>query len=146
MIYFGMGPKRGEDGKLSITFPMGNKKLAGIGAEDIGKCAYGIFKKGTSLIGKTIGIAGDHLTVSEMAEEMSDIFNEKIIYNAVTPAQYRSFGFPGADDVGNMFQFYADFEEDVLKLRDIKFSRDLNPELQSFRDWLKNNVQQIPII
>jgi len=146
MIYFGMAPKRGEDGKLSITFPMGNKKLAGIGAEDIGKCAYGIFKKGTSLIGKTIGIAGDHLTVSEMAEEMSDIFNEKIIYNAVTPAQYRSFGFPGADDVGNMFQFYADFEEDVLKLRDIKFSRDLNPELQSFRDWLKNNVQQIPII
>ena len=30
LIYFGMGPKRGEDGKLAITFPMGDKKLSGI--------------------------------------------------------------------------------------------------------------------
>jgi uncharacterized protein YbjT (DUF2867 family) len=145
MIYFGMGPKRGEDGKLSITFPMGNKKLAGIGAEDIGKCAYGIFKKGPVLIGKTIGIAGDHLTVGEMAKEMSDALKEKVIYNAVTPAQYRSFGFPGADDLGNMFQFYADFEEDGLKLRDVGFSRELNPELQSFKDWLKDHAPKMPV-
>jgi uncharacterized protein YbjT (DUF2867 family) len=145
MIYFGMGLKRGEDGNLSITFPMGNKNLAGIGAEDIGKCAYGIFKKGKSMVGKTIGIAGDHLTVSEMAKELSDALNEKVIYNSVTPAQYRNFGFPGADDIGNMFQFYADFEEDCLRLRDLNFSKELNPELQSFRNWLKNNVQKIPI-
>ena len=145
MIYFGMGPQRGEDGKLSITFPMGNKKLAGIGAEDIGKCAYGIFRNGDSLIGKTIGVAGEHLSVGDMAKEMSDTFNEKITYNAVTPAQYRNFGFPGAEDVGNMFQFYADFEEDVLKLRDLKFSRELNPDLQSFKDWLKNNAVKLSI-
>lgn len=145
MIYFGMGPKRGADGNLAITFPMGDKKLAGIGAEDIGKCAYGIFKKGPGVIGKTIGIAGDHPTCHEMANELSKVLNEKVTYNAVTPAQYRSFGFPGADDLGNMFQFYADFEEEGLKLRDIKFSRELNPELQSFKDWLKDNVQKIPI-
>ena len=145
MIYFGMGPQRGDDGKLSITFPMGNKKLAGIGAEDIGKCAYGIFRNGDSLIGKTIGVAGEHLSVGDMAKEMSDTFNEKITYNAVTPAQYRNFGFPGAEDVGNMFQFYADFEEDVLKLRDLKFSRELNPDLQSFKDWLKNNAVKLSI-
>lgn len=145
MIYFGMGPKRGADGKLYITFPMGNKKLAGIGAEDIGKCAYGIFKKGIKLVGKSIGIAGDHLTLNEMAQELSNALNEKVIYNAVTPTQYRGFGFPGADDVGNMFQFYADFEEDGLKLRDVNFSKELNPELQSFRDWLRNNAQKIAI-
>ena len=45
-IYFGMGPRKGPDGKLAITFPMGDKKLPGIAAEDIGKCANGIFKKG----------------------------------------------------------------------------------------------------
>ncbi|MCX6164791.1 MAG: NmrA/HSCARG family protein, partial [Ignavibacteriae bacterium] len=60
-IYFGMGPKKGPDGKLSITIPMGDKKLPGIAAEDIGKCAYGIFKKGNEYIGKTVGIAGEHL-------------------------------------------------------------------------------------
>ena len=33
-IHFGMGPKKGPDGKLAITFPMGDKKLPGIAAED----------------------------------------------------------------------------------------------------------------
>ena len=46
LIHFGMGPKKGPDGRLAITLPMGDKKLPGIVAEDIGKCAYGIFKKG----------------------------------------------------------------------------------------------------
>ena len=66
-IYFGMGPKRSPDGTLAITLPMGDKKLPGIAAEDIGKCAYGIFKRGHEYIGKTIGIAGEHLTGDEMA-------------------------------------------------------------------------------
>jgi uncharacterized protein YbjT (DUF2867 family) len=43
LIYFGMGPKAGDDGVLAITFPLGDKKLAGIAAGDIGGCAYGIF-------------------------------------------------------------------------------------------------------
>jgi len=42
---------------------MGDKKMAGIAAGDIGKCAYGIFKKGAGLIGKRVGIAGDQLTL-----------------------------------------------------------------------------------
>src|SRR5213076_2316994 len=57
-IYFGMGPKKGPDGKLTISLPMGTKKLAGIAAEDIGKAAYAIFEKGDEMIGKTVGLAG----------------------------------------------------------------------------------------
>ena len=48
LIYFGIGPKKGPDGKLAFTLPMGDKKLPGIAAEDIGACAYGIFKRGRS--------------------------------------------------------------------------------------------------
>ncbi|WP_455379027.1 NmrA/HSCARG family protein, partial [Petrachloros mirabilis] len=66
MIFFGMGPKKGPDGVLALTLPMGDKKLPGIAAEDIGKCALGIFKKGKEYIGKTIAIAGEHLTGAEM--------------------------------------------------------------------------------
>src|SRR5205085_2842480 len=55
-IYFGMGPKKGPDGKLVFSLPMGDRKLPGIAAEDIGKCAYGIFRKGSEYIGKTVGI------------------------------------------------------------------------------------------
>ncbi len=145
LIYFGMGPKRGEDGKLSITFPLGDKKMAGIAAGDIGKCAYGIFKEGEPLIGKRIGIAGDQITCAEMAEALSKAIGEEVTYNEVTPNQYRSFGFPGADDLGNMFQFYRDFDEVCNSIRNVEGSRDLNPELKSFDAWLKENVSRIPI-
>lgn len=145
LIYFGMGPKRGADGKLAITFPMGNKKMAGIASGDIGKCAYGIFKKGEELIGKRIGIAGDQLTCTEMAKALSKALGEPVSYNEITPEQYRGFGFPGADDLGNMFQFYRDFDEVCNSIRDVKFSKQLNPQLQSFEMWLEENANKIPL-
>ena len=145
LIYFGMGPKKGDDGKYSITFPMGDKKMAGIAAEDIGKCAYGIFKKGDSMIGKRIGIAGDQLSCSEMAKALSKHLDKDVVYQEVTPAVYRSFGFPGADDIGNMFQFYRDFDHVCNETRDVKKSREINPELQSFDQWLSKNASRIPL-
>lgn len=145
LIYFGAGPKRGADGKLAITFPMGDKKLSGIASEDIGKCAYGIFKKGLTMVGKTIGIAGDEPTCQQMAEKLTKALGQEVVYNEVTPEVYRSFGFPGADDLANMFQFYRDFEEVCTKTRDIKFSKQLNPSIQSFDQWLAENVQKIPL-
>lgn len=145
LIYFGMGPKRGADGKLSITFPMGDKKMAGIGADDIGKCAYGIFKKSNEFIGTRVGIAGEQLTCANMAKELSTALGEEVSYNAVTPDQYRGFGFPGAEDLGNMFQFYADFEKEFENWRDVKNSKGLNPELQSFKMWLSKNAKRIPL-
>jgi uncharacterized protein YbjT (DUF2867 family) len=103
MIHFGMGPKRGEDGNLAIAFPMGNKKMAGIAADDIGKCAFGIFKQGKEMVGERIGIAGEHISFIHVAKSLSDFIGEKVTYHAVTPEQYRGFGFPGSDDLGNMF-------------------------------------------
>jgi len=145
LIYFGMGPKKGEDGSLSITFPMGDKKMAGISAGDIGKCAYGIFKNPDKYIGKRVGIAGEQLTCDTMAKELSASLDAPVAYNSVTPAQYRGFGFPGAEDLGNMFQFYADFEKEFETLRDVKLSKELNPELQDFKTWLSNNASRLPL-
>ena len=145
LIYFGMGPKPGPDGKLAFTLPMGKKKMAGIGADDIGKCAYGIFKKGTQLVGKKIGIAGDQLTGGEMAAALSKAIGQDVKYNEITPEVYRSFGFPGADDLGNMFQFYHDFDEVCNTTRDVGYSRELNPALKSFDMWLAQNGRRIPL-
>ncbi|MBD0277180.1 MAG: NmrA/HSCARG family protein [Flavisolibacter sp.] len=145
LIFFGSGPKRGADGKLAITFPLDDKKMAGIAAEDIGKCAYSIFKRGKELIGKIIGVAGDYNTGREIAEALSKALGQEVVYNNVSPDTFRSFGFPGAEDVGNMFQFYRDFEEELNKIRDVNFSRELNPELQSFEQWLEKNAQRIPL-
>jgi uncharacterized protein YbjT (DUF2867 family) len=143
-IYFGMGPKAGPDGKLAITLPMGDKKLPGIAAEDIGRCAYGVFKAGGEYIGKSIGIAGEHLTGAEMAAAFTKALGVPVRYNEVPPEVYRSFGFPGADDLGNMFQFKRDFNDDFCRPRDVERSRKLNPELQSFDAWLAANKSRIP--
>ena len=145
MIFFGMGPQKSSDGKLAITFPMDDKKLAGVAAEDIGKCAYGVFKKGSELFGKTVGVAGDHLAGHEMAQKLSYALNEEVHYHSVEPEQYRSFGLPGAEDLGNMFQFYRDFEKDSLAVRDLEFSKELNSSLKSFDDWLKIYGKSIPL-
>jgi uncharacterized protein YbjT (DUF2867 family) len=78
-IYFGLGPKKGADGKLAITMPMGDKKLPGIAAAGIGKCALGIFKAGQKYIGKTVGIAGEHLTVKQMADEFARVLGQEVV-------------------------------------------------------------------
>jgi uncharacterized protein YbjT (DUF2867 family) len=145
LIYFGQGPKPDPDGTLAITFPMGRARLAGIAAEDIGKCAYGIFKRGKEMIGKTVGIAGGHLTCAEMAAALSKALGRPVRYNEVTPEAYRAFGFPGADDVGNMFQVYRDFEKEICGLRDLNVSRSLNPELQTFEQWLAKNKDKLSV-
>src|SRR5436190_10849038 len=139
-IFFGSGPKKGEDGKLYLTLPIGDAPMAGIAAEDIGKCAYGIFKKGTSMVGKTVGIAGEHLTGEQMAKSLSKALGKEVIYNKIPPATFRSFGFPGAEDLGNMFQFYDEFAEELNEIRDVKTSRELNPSLQNFDQWLQKNA------
>lgn len=144
-ISFGQGPKQSEDGSLTLSLPMRQTKLAGIAAEDIGKCAYGIFKKGTSLVGRRIGVAGDQLTGDEMAEKFAKVLGRSVRYSAVPFDVYRSLGFPGADEMGNMYQFYAEFGEEVGGTRDVAVSRELNPELQNFDTWLERNKDNIPL-
>jgi uncharacterized protein YbjT (DUF2867 family) len=145
LIYFGAGPQRGPDGTLAITFPMDEKKLPSIAVGDIGKAAYGIFKRGREFINKTVGIAGEHLTGAEMARALTRALGQEVRYNTVPPEVYRSFGFPGADDLGNMFQFKRDFNEYFRGARDLGFTRSLNPELQSFEGWLAEHKDQIPL-
>lgn len=145
LIFFGMGPKKGPDGTLLFTMPMGDKKLPGIAVEDIGKCALGIFKSGKDSIGKTIGIAGEHLTGQEMATAMTKALGQPVRYNAVTPEQYRAFGFKGAEDLGNMFQFKSSFNEVFCGARNPAVARSLNPAMQTFDVWLAQNKSRIPL-
>jgi len=146
LYMFGLAPKKDETGVYSWTFPMGDAKLGGIAAEDIGKCAYGIFKAGPQYIGKTVGITGENLTMKEMGEKLSKGLGiGPVKYNAVDPNTYRGFGFPGADEMGNMFQVYCDFEKECLAARSVDVARQLNPQLQSFDQWLAKNKSAVPV-
>ncbi len=145
LIHFGMGPKKGPDGVLAITLPMAGKRLSGIAAEDIGKCVHGVFKGGVANVGKTFGLAGEHLTGAQMAAALTKALGQSVRYNMVTPEQFRGFGFPGAEDMGNMFQFYAEFEDYFTGARPLDVARRLNPELQDFATFLARNASRIPL-
>jgi len=145
MINFGAGPTRDENGNLIFVLPMGDKRLPGIAAEDIGRVAYGIFKRGDEFIGKSVYIAGGKLTGAEMAAAMSKAFREKVTHVSPSFDDYRAFGFPGAEEMGNMFQFKHDFEEQYCGSRSIELARELNPQLMSFEQWLEKYADQIPI-
>ncbi len=144
MIHFGSGPQRDAEGRLAFTLPMGREKLSSIAVEDIGKSAFGIFKRGDEYIGKRVGIAGGHLSGRDFAEALSKALGEEVYHNDVPADVYRGFGFPGADDLGNMFQFKADFNEYYMGARSVEETRKLNPELQSFGAWLAENASRIP--
>ena len=143
-ISFGMGPKKGPDGVAAITLPMADKPLPMIAADDIGRCAYGIFRQDKTLIGKTVGIAGDQLTGDQIAAAFSKHLAKPVRYNYTPPEVYRTFGFPGADDLANMFQFKRDFNDYFCGARSLAFSRSLNPALESFDVWLAANKGRIP--
>lgn len=143
-IHFGAGPKANPDGTYTLAMPMAGERMSGVAAEDIGAVAYGIFKKGAPLIGKTVGVAGEHLTGEQMAAGLGRAMGKTVTYYPIAPAAYRALGFPGADDLGNMFQFYAEFADQLIKTRDIPTAKSLHPGLMDFAAWLRKYGDQIP--
>ncbi|MDH3288353.1 MAG: NmrA/HSCARG family protein [Betaproteobacteria bacterium] len=136
LIYMQMGPKKQADGTLVFALPLGDKRLPGIAAEDIGKCAFGVFKRGVQFVGKTVGIAGEHLTGMQMAAAMTRTLRQKVVYKHIPFEEYRALDFPAAQDLTNMFQFQHDFEVEFCAARNVELSRSLNPSLLSFDGWL----------
>lgn len=132
-------------GGLHLTLPMGDYKLPGIAVEDIGKCAYGIFQRGSELVGKSIGVAGEHLTGEEMAAILSKMLGQTIAYQDILPGIPAIPGFPMIEDVRNQFQMHRDFNQPFRAMRDVELSRLLNPALQSFAGWLTQNQSRIAV-
>ncbi len=145
LVHFGMQPQRGADGTLGFALPMDGAKLPGIAAADIGPVAFGIFVRGDEMIGKSIGIAGEHLTGAQMAEQLTLALGEPVKHIALSPAQYAALGFPGADDLANMFQFKRDFEHFYRGSRSVDCTRQLYPGAQTFAQWLAGHAAKMPV-
>lgn len=141
----GMSPTRGAHGRLELVLPMDDKKLPCIAAEDIGRCAYGLLVHGREYVGRTVGIAGQHLSGLEIAAALSRAVHEPITYVDVSADEYRMRPLPAAPELGNMFQFKRDFQGEFCGIRDVQLSRRLNPSLQTFDEWLARNAARIPV-
>lgn len=136
-------PRRGEDGALQLVFPMGDSRLSGIAVEDVGKTALAVFKRDTDLIAATVSIAGEHLPVADMAAGLAETIGEAVHYRPLTADAFRAQDFPGADEAGNMFQYYADCADRFTAARDLAAVRELNPALQDFGTWLAGHRDEL---
>jgi uncharacterized protein YbjT (DUF2867 family) len=140
----GQGPHRDGNGELVLTNPMGESVLALVASEDIGRTAYGIFLAGSRYIGRTVGLAGAHVTGTQLAELFTKVLGEQVYYRPLTPDQLRASGAPGVIETANMYQFYADAADSFVTARDLDVVRAINPRLQSLEDWLVEHKDEIP--
>lgn len=138
-------PTRGEDGKLVLTLPMRDRKLSGIAVSDIGSVAYAILRRGTELAGETISVAGENLTGAEYAERFGKEFGEEVRYQPIDVDVIRGSGAPGADDLANMFFYYAEHEAYFAGVRDPEVVRTLHPQLRDFATWLAENREKFTV-
>jgi uncharacterized protein YbjT (DUF2867 family) len=145
LIHFGMQPRRGADGRLAFVLPMGQARLPGIAAADIGACAAALFAQGEAAIGRRIGIAGEHLSGRQMAAALSRALGEPVHHVAMDPGDYARLGFPGAADLANMFRFKRAFNDEYCAARDIAAARALHPGLMCFEDFLGKHAARLPI-
>ncbi|MBE1490827.1 NmrA/HSCARG family protein [Plantactinospora soyae] len=129
-------PQRDPDGTLALHLPVGDTPIAGIASEDIGRSVLSALKRPAETIGVTLGIAGEHLTGDQLAAAFSRVMGEPVAYRPLSHDQFRALGFPGAVELGNMFQYYAEFPESYLGRRDVELMRSINPDWLSFADFL----------
>lgn len=141
----GWGPTRRQDGGYALTLPIGKARMPGIAAEDIGACVYAMFRTGTRFVGQTVGIAGEHLSGAEMAEKFSAALGIDCRFSPMSAEAYRNLGFPGADDLGNMFQMFEEFEPQYRASRSVETARALVPSLMDFDRWLAKYKSRIPL-
>jgi len=95
--------------------------------------------------GVTLADEADARTEKHVVERLAKALGREVVYNQIAPADYRALGFPGADDLGNMFQYYSDFEQDCCDIRNISETKSLNPELLTLDRWLTQNKSRIPL-
>ncbi len=142
----GLGPQRGEDGVLALNLPLEDGKLlAGVDVADIGRTAFAILQGGESFIGQTVGLAGDHLTGAQYAEKLARALGEPVRFQSVPYDYFRTLDMPVAAELGNMFQYYGDFDREFTGARDLTRVREINPALKSFDDWLAENSSKFEL-
>jgi uncharacterized protein YbjT (DUF2867 family) len=135
-LYF-FPPRPAGDGTYQFGFPQGDTPLAAMSAADVGLIVAPIFEQPETYLGQVLKLAGDELPAAEYAAAMSRATGAEIHYNYVPRETFAALGFPGAEDLADMFEFYR--LHIPSRQRDIETCRALAPELQSFETWMQKN-------
>jgi uncharacterized protein YbjT (DUF2867 family) len=130
-------PQPDQFGTYQFGFPQGNTKLAMVSVEDVGGIAAQLFANPQAYLGKTVTTVGADDTCTEYAAAMTRILGLPVHYNYVPRDLYASFGFPGAEELANMFEVQRLYI--TSRQKEMEESYRLNPEMQTFERWLQQN-------
>ena len=144
-----MAPQKQEDGSYLFFIPAGGAKWAWCSTEDIGGVAAAVIAQGIEKWGgKKIGVAGDVVTMSELAAALAELTGKSV--NVVEPPAeawvqaVMGFGMPelAAKDLAHMFKYYEIGNEEFLRLRPLEQTKEVYPEVQSLDAWLQKNKER----
>ncbi|XP_075811986.1 nmrA-like family domain-containing protein 1 [Microtus pennsylvanicus] len=129
-------PVKSPDGYYTLALPMGDVPMDGISVADVGAVVSSIFASPEEFVGKAVGLSAEALTIQQYADVLSRILGKDIRDAKITPEAYEKLGFPGADELANMFRFYH-----MKPNRDIKLTHRLNPKVRSFSQFISDNQE-----
>ena len=136
--FFGFIPlQKQPDGSFSFGFPLGDSPMAAVSVKDLGGILLPVFQHPDKWAGKTIAAAGDYMTGHEYAAILSNVSGKRVVYQYIPREQYAALGFPGAEEVANMFEYYrlhTPYGEEAVRQ-----SRVLYPALKSFEQQLQED-------
>jgi uncharacterized protein YbjT (DUF2867 family) len=119
---------------FAFGFPQGDTKLAMVSIEDLGSIVAPVFNNPAMYKGRVIGPVGADDTCAAYADTMSKVLNLDIRYNYIERDVYASLGFPGAEELANMFEVQRLYI--TSRQADLQESLALNPAIQSFESWM----------
>ncbi len=134
-------PRREADGTFVVGVPQGDTPLAAVGVEDVGGVVQAIFDRPEEFRNTTVGIVGDDAPVQSYAETMTRVLGVTVAYRHVPREVFASLGFPGAEDLANMFDFNRRFIPN--RRVDLERSRELYPKMRTFESWAAANRQRL---
>ncbi|CAH3027862.1 unnamed protein product [Porites evermanni] len=133
-------PRRMNKNTFIFDIPMEGAPMDGVEVKQGGECVYGILEEPDSYRYKTIGLSTDKFTMEQYCEELTKQLSPMTFKDSqITLDQYRALGFPGAVELGNMFEFYKRGNPE----RDIALTKKLNPGLQEFKEWVQENKEML---
>lgn len=129
--------QKDKAGNFSFGFPQGYTKLAMTSVHDMGPIVAAIFQHPEKYIGRTVGIVGDDLSCAEYASVFTRILKQNVYFNYISYEKYKSLGFAGAEELAGMFEVQRLYIHQ--RKADLLESYELNPAMQSFETWVRNN-------
>ena len=135
-LYF-FPPRPAGDDTFQFGFPLGDTPMSAMSVEDVGKIVAPLFEHPAKYIGQVLKLAGDELTGTQYADAMSRRTGEEIRYTHIPRETYAALGFPGAEDLADMFEFYRLYMPS--RRREIEICRTIAPDLQNFATWVARN-------